>query len=152
MKKKFTLILAITLIFSTIIISPITNSYNISILSNHHKPDDIFPSQNISTVNKGKIKMLFNKARYKIYNGEDPSNEIEEILAFSEIKNLIETISDKATANTIYTVFSDKPLLIKDISLIRYVHILEKNRDNNYLLQNFESEYKNLLKKKYYDY
>ncbi len=151
MNRKLTTTLILTIIFSTIIYSPVVNSYNINLLSYHQfvhqKILTSSPLRNISMNEKGKIKFLFNKAKNEIYARGDPSGEIKKILGFSEIKNCIEAISDDATTHIIYIIFSEKPILVKRLCLMRYMHILEKNRNDNHLFQYFESEYRSLLKK-----
>jgi len=88
---------------------------------------------------KDDIKSTFEQIVDKIYNNDDPSKEIAELLSYPEIKDTIIDFSDEETLGILETVFSENNRLIKRQQMIKYNNKIQKNRQENNF-QEFENE------------
>ncbi len=130
MKKKIIGILVVTLLISVTTFIPVTSSHTNPI----EKRNELF---NVS--NNDNIKQLLEQIIDKIYYNKNPSDELSELLSFSEIKQVIGEISDNETLDTIEILFSEKNIFLKILNVNQYSHVLEKKRQNHSVME-FEKE------------
>ena len=130
MKKKIIGIFIIMLLISVTTFIPVTSSHTNPI----EKRNELF---NVS--NNDNIKQLLEQIIDKIYYNKNPSDELSELLSFSEIKQVIGEISDNETLDTIEILFSEKNIFLKILNVNQYSHVLEKKRQNHSVME-FEKE------------